>query len=330
MFVRARVGTNPFIEQAFASASVVPLVLEATANRKKLGITPDSIVVHARTSPVLRALSALTISGGLVGGSSGTVTCNPTLGECRLLVQAPTTLTVAATTMSGISLSATVDIDSLPCPSGDPLLDSEEFRLLVDSLWKLGGNQGNAEDRRERTALLIDSAGYLVTRYMNLDANSNPCSTVPAINSMGQFMPPSFLPGVMKIVGSFHTHPFGDGEMTPPNCIPPENANQKMGMGPSPADWGSLYGALDLNRFFESTYGTSLLGSSFRSVVVEPGMIWSMSDPGQWKSHAERRRPHYVPSSIALSTNLDGWKRTEPRDARTCVIPSSLGPTFHR
>lgn len=263
-----------------------------------------------------------------MGGSPGSVTCNVSTKECRLLVQAPAILTVMATTVSGIDLTTTVAVDSIPCPSGDPVIDSWEFRALVDSLWKLGGDQGSASTRQERTALLIDSAGHLVTRYLPPTSLSTPCSTLPAINDLNQFLPPNFIPGVMKVVASFHTHPLSPGDIAPNNCG--SVGGKTAQSGPSAADWHSLYDAVDLNRYYYNyTSGDSLLADGFRSVVIEPERIWLMSEPSQWKIRLGRDGKEYqVPREVKVGTNVQGWDRIPPIDPRSCVERISTKPYF--
>lgn len=326
MYLKAGLVPGARTEQAPARVVVKPLKLVASSRPRALGLMPDSVTVKVSTIPE-RDFNSLGISGGLVGGSPGTVACNASSGECRLQVQAPATLTVTATTTTGVELTTTVSIDTMPCPTGDPLLDSKEFRLAIDSLWKLGGNVGVDSSRRERTALLIDSAGHLVTRYLPL-TSATPCNTPSPIQSVDDFSPPGFLPGVMRIVASFHTHPFLPGDRMPANCK--EVAGMRMGTGPSQADWHSLYDVLNINRNFSGTFGTDLLSDHFRSVVVEPARLWLMKQPENWRTVVgENGKLYDVPQRGQVQPNLSKWDRSLPLDVRSCVSPSTAGPTYH-
>ncbi len=218
MYLRANLNPATVSEQAFAKVVVKPLTLIATPTPRAVGGSLNSVRVLVRTVPE-RALSSITVvaipaamvhrRASLVASAPMSAVCNAAAGECQLRGgRAPTRLIVTATTTQGITLTTTAAVDSLPCPTGDLVLDSKEMRTLIDSIWRIGGNQGNAADRRERTAMLIDSGGVHVIRHYELDTNSTPCTTTWATNDITQFIPPKWVVGVMTIVSVIHTHPF--------------------------------------------------------------------------------------------------------------------------
>ena len=339
MYVRARVGTNPYIEQASASADLLPLRLIATPTPKAVGVTLDSVKVLVRTLPH-RELSSITITinPGLMSlrasgfSNTGSATCSASAGECELSGgQAPSTLTVTATTVDGVTLTTTTVVDQLPCPTGNPVLDSKEMRALVDSIWKLGGDQPtNAANRRERGALLIDSAGVLVAKFIPMDANSSPCTTSWPTTNTNQFIPPNWKPDTMKIVAVLHTHPFKNGERFPSNC-PADLAGQSAGKGPSLPDWDSIWKDKNvLNSNFKNDTGFDLFSPHYQPVVVEPKYLW-LVDPRNnipWSTQTSDGKTYNMVDSVVVGGNLQGWERKTPLTASSCLQKVNLAPSL--
>lgn len=341
MYVRARVGTNPYIEQASASADLLPLRLIATPTPKAVGVTLDSVKVLVRTLPH-RELSSITITfnPGLMSlrasgfSNTGSATCSASAGECELSGgQAPSTLTVTATTVDGVTLTTTTVVDQLPCPTGNPVLDSKEMRALVDSIWKLGGDQPtNAANRRERGALLIDSAGVLVARFIPMDTNSSPCTTTWPTAKPVDFIQPNWQPDTMKIVSVLHTHPFKATDTIPANC-PGNLAGQGVGRGPSYPDWHMVWWEQNvLNSSFKSSYGVDLFAPHYQPVVVEPDHLWLINPRSTrpWKTHAQGSQTLYMTDSVVVGDNLQGWRRSKPLNINGCVTRANTTPTLIR
>ena len=337
MYLRANLHPATIGEQAFAKVVVKPLKLIATPTPRAVGGSLDSVRVRVRTVPE-RAFSSITIvptpavtafrRASLVGSVPMSAVCHAAAAECQLSGGvAPTPLTVTVTTTQGVTMTTTVTVDTLPCPTGNSVLDSREIRTMMDSLWKIGGNTDPAPLRLERTGLLIDSAGYLVTRYLP-PSSASPCKTAGPMSPQERFEPPSFLPDVMKVVASFHTHPFKENELTPSNCE--ELSNQKMGIGPSEIDWGSgVYEAFNGDRYTRSKFNVDLLAPNYRHIVIEPERVWLMSAPASWDFYKDSKgRLHYVPAPGAMRAALSGWNRTAPKTQDFCLAPTNKKPTF--
>jgi len=340
MYLRANLNPATISEQAFAKVVVKPLTLIARPTPEAVGSTLDQVKVYLRTAPAERAFASISISvsaqptalrrSGLMAITSGTASCDASNAECLVSGSAPALLTVTAVTVTGVTLTTSVEVGQLPCPTGDPLLDNQAIRSGMDSLWKTGGTFGVDSARRERTGLLIDSAGSLVMRYLPLNAGSSPCTTRAATHELNDFRPPRFLPGTMKVVATFHTHPFEKDSITPNNC----NAlsGLKVGTGPSPGDWHtSVYQALDLNRFYGSEYGVNLLSPDYRHVVIEQNRIWLMKEPATWNRTKDvNGRTIYVPGKGATVGAVQAWDRTTPTTSQFCVARNTaIKPTFN-
>jgi len=339
MYLRANLHPATIGEQAFAKVVVKPLKLIATSTPRAVGGSLDWVRVLVRTVPE-RAFSSITINSvpgpmalrraHLMSSGAVSAVCDAAAAECQLSGgMAPTSLTVSATTQQGVVVTTTVDVDTLACPTGNSLLDSKEIRTIMDSLWKTGGDAKPAPMRLERTGLLIDSAGILVTRYLD-SASATPCSTPGPMSNQDRFEPPNFLPGVMRVVASFHTHPFRKDSITPSNCG--ALSGRRMGVGPSPADWHSgVYDALDGDRYTRSKFEADLLSPLYRHIVIEPDHVWLMAPPASWSSFpTPSGEVYYVPARGTMKAALSGWERTSPKTKDFCLAPTNKGTTFAR
>jgi hypothetical protein len=344
MYLRATVNPASVAEQAFAKVVVKPLALIATPTPRAVGGSLDSVKVIVRTvphrelssisivvSPGLMALRLSSFSGS--GSGSGTATCDAQAGECDLSGgSAPARLTVTATTVQGVTLTTTVVVDTLPCPTGNPVLDSKEMRALIDSIWKIGGNQGSAPGRRERGALLIDSAGVLVARHLPLDSNSSPCTTTWPTSDRTQFIPPRWIAEQMTIVSVLHTHPFTFGEKLPTNC-PANLAGQRAGYGPSLPDWHNVWSEMNsLNNSYRIDNGRDLFAPYYQPLVIEPEHLW-LIDPRSivpWVKTIYEGDTLQKPDTVIVGNNVQGWKRTKPLSNNSCVSKVNVAPSIVR
>ncbi len=339
MYLRANLNPATIGEQAFAKVVVKPLKLVATPTPRAVGGSLDSVRVLVRTVPE-RALSSITIvampaamvrrRASLVGSAPMSAACNAAAGACQLSGgSAPTPLTVTATTTQGITLTTTINIDSMPCPTGDPALDSKEMRALIDSIWRIGGNHGNAADRRERTAMLIDSGGVLVSRYYDLDSISSPCETTMATSDINQFIPPRWVVGVMTIVSVIHTHPFGLRDKFPSNC-PPRFRGQRAGIGPSYVDWENSWKDMNvLNNMYKNDTNLDLFSPLYKPMIVDPDYLW-LIDPRStipWGTVVSDSVKYTMADTVIVGNNLQGWKRNKPFTNNSCVTKTSDAPT---
>jgi hypothetical protein len=210
-------------------------------------------------------------------------------------------------------------------------LDSKEMRALLDSLWKLGGNQdSNKSARRERGAMLVDSAGVLVVRYIPLDTNTTPCTTTWPTSNLMQFIPPQWLPGTMTIVSVLHTHPWVRNDTFPPNCPAPFPGGT-AGKGPSHEDWNNIRNDKHvLNTNFKNDTGVDLFAPNYQPIVVDPDHLW-LIDPKSsipWVQVPGSTPPKYMVDTVVVGNNLQGWQRAKPLTSNSCSSPVSLPPTF--
>lgn len=311
-------------EQASARVEVTPLALRATVDKPQVGHSGDTVTLTVFTTPKRRDFSSISVVGQR-GGPSGA--CIPSEGTCRIAVTAPDSLIVTATTTQGIPLSTSVFVDSIPCPTGDPTLDLTAVRTMIDSLYKVGGDQGPASQRLERAAAVIDSAGTLIVRYLPSLPGSGPCTTWNAFEQP-ELQFPQIIPGVMTIVAVAHTHPYKPSiDRTPSNC-PKDKRNRIAGNGPSNDDWMNYYTALDRNRFFQSQHpGTSLLSPLFKSLVIDSDRVWTMGPwDGAWKDRGEGKIRRYAPDPVQVGTNIQGYERVKPYSLRSCMSISTEIP----
>ncbi|MBY0490913.1 MAG: hypothetical protein K2R93_13810 [Gemmatimonadaceae bacterium] len=340
MFVKGSLTPGPRVEQAFAKVVVNPLKLIATPMPRAVGSTMDALPVRVRTSPVERDFASISISvsappislrrASLIASVSASSSCDAAAAECVVSGDAPAILTVTAITKTGVTLTTTTEVEQIPCPVGDSLLDSFQIRSTMDSLWKIGGDAPVDSARRERTALLIDSAGTLITRYQSISTLTTPCQTPAATEDIRAFLPPNWVPGVMKIVASFHTHPFKQGQQTPGNCR--ELSYQWMQTGPSASDWHtSVFDAYLQDRYYRETLlYPGLLDANFRHVVIEPDRIWVMKQPTSWRPVITPKGvTNFLPDYGKLKPAVKGWERTTPRNSHFCLSPSSKSPYFN-
>lgn len=321
------------VEQASARVVVTPLTLKAIPDKPQVGTAGDTVTLRISTSPKSRPFTSITVTSQN-GGHSGTCIAGDKI--CRITVNAPDTLLVNAVTTQGIPLSTTVFIDSIPCPTGDATLDLAVTRLLLDSLWRVGGDQPALAQRMERGGIVIDSAGVLVFRVLPITSSSGPCTTENPLITLDilnapHMNPPQWIPGVMTIVAVAHTHPYRPSvDFTPLTNCPPTIAGQRVGEGPSGPDWNNYYNALDLNRAFGSAFPlVPLLSPLFRSLVIDADKVWTQGPwSGAWRADASLP-PNYIPNPVQVGVNVQGFRRARPNTAMMCMARSSQKPTVY-
>ncbi len=314
MFVRARVGTNSFIEQASAETVILPVVLAATAYENPV-VAGDSTTLVVTVTPA-RQLSSLSVSGGGV--------CDANSLRCRVPVPIPLSLSVSATLTTGQTITCSVSIDTLPCPTGNPDVDLASVRGAIDSLWKLGGDQLPDSLRRERVAFVIDSAGVIITRFLPADPAGTPCSTT---SGYPELFATNWTTSTMKVVRQLHTHPINYQQAVPASCTGGRPNVGTAGRGPSAADWNTLYKINDFPHF---------LAPGFRQIVVEKDRVWSMDTVSSVRTvFARRRLPNgtivldtlRVPRNIRQGAKTFGYTRTLPLSPQSCLTLSGARPT---
>jgi hypothetical protein len=139
---------------------------------------------------------------------------------------------VANAVIDGAIETAKDYVEVLGCRTDDLLLDNVVIRDKLKALWDSSYDSANPSNRRERTMVVYDSAGVIITRNIPLDPTATPCK-IPSITF------PNPPPGTL--VADFHTHPFRRGEEVPTSCgYPPGTIYADEGYGGlSAKDWRS-------------------------------------------------------------------------------------------
>lgn len=94
----------------------------------------------------------------------------------------------------------------ITCLTGDALLDTPIMRDLLGVLWAHSHANDRAARRRERGAILFDSAGVLFYRADLDDPSDTPCRSTLTV------------PLGPTPVAAVFTHPFQPGDLLPRNC----------------------------------------------------------------------------------------------------------------
>lgn len=94
----------------------------------------------------------------------------------------------------------------ITCRTGDSLLDTPVMRQLLRVLWEHSHADDWPAERRERGAILFDSAGVLLYRADLDNPRDTPCRSAV-------FVPLGDTP-----VAAVFTHPFKPGDLLPSNC----------------------------------------------------------------------------------------------------------------
>ena len=125
MYVRARVGTNTFVEQANASLVPSELYLTLIALPHTL-LAGDSTTVMALSSPLGRAVTSLSMSAF---GSATLVQCSAT--SCDYRINGSTSFSGSAL-VNGIAKQATLGVSVLePCPTPSPAQPPRSAKLFA-------------------------------------------------------------------------------------------------------------------------------------------------------------------------------------------------------
>lgn len=205
------------------TASPTTAVQPGTSITYTAAATPETIGNPAVLTP-------FSITQWVYADSAGTHGCTSvTATTCTITANTSGTVTVTAV-VNGEQQTRTMSVTVVPCPTGDPILDSAAVRKGLDSLWKLSNpTDPVTANRHERSMNVYDSAGVTVIRIEPFD----PTTDGPCENMLKRDVPP---PGTLK--AQIHTHPAHVSETL--ECKPgfkKRYANQ-FG-GPSPADWAS-------------------------------------------------------------------------------------------
>lgn len=229
MYLKANLNPGPVTEQAFAKVVVKPLQLLAVPTPTSVISTLDSVTVQVRTVPE-RALSSITIAEGSglsalrLGSVSSTFTssCDPGTGICTLAGgSAPVALVVTAVTEQGVTLTTTVEVQQVNCPTGDPVLDNQAVRNLLKQLIRLGLAGG-----REYAGVVVRDRNTGIESFLIDSISSGTCTS----SSFNQSIPAN-----LEALHIAHFHPTATGDTVP--CRKNTIAGTFRGALPSPTDW---------------------------------------------------------------------------------------------
>jgi hypothetical protein len=229
MYLRANLNPATIGEQAFAKVVVKALQLLAVPTPTSVISTLDSVTVQVRTVPE-RALSSITIAEGSglsalrLGSVSSTFTssCDPGTGICTLAGgSAPVALVVTAVTEQGVTLTTTVEVQQINCPTGDPVLDNQAVRNLLKQLVRLGLAGG-----REYAGVVVRDRNTGIESFLIDSISSGTCTS----SSFNQSIPAN-----LEALHIAHYHPTATGDTVP--CRKNTIAGTFRGALPSPTDW---------------------------------------------------------------------------------------------
>lgn len=106
--------------------------------------------------------------------------------------------------------------DTCP-PTGDPYLDSIGTRTALSRAWRdTYADSTPTSVRKERGGFILqDTLTGSITAATGYDTTATPCVNSPR--------PPNPIPANSRVVASFHTHPFRNGDLLPTSCNKPND-----------------------------------------------------------------------------------------------------------
>ena len=261
-------------------------------------------IAAARLAP--SAPASTRRAGQQFGSSAGAMSPNVCLdggpiNPCVLTVYASGTMTVTAKVNgSEQSGTASVSVDSVPCPTNDSLmlLDDPVVRSAMTTAWDSSHVDEDPARRVERKVFVYDSAGSIITHLAPVTENDTPCSSYaqdPAPAPSGQ------------LIAIVHTHPFRLGDRLPPVCLP---ANAPPGSvayygktygGPSSSDWQQQaalhpvpFVILDRDNIYRSFPLDPQTDFEIVPVPYNPSEAHYQPKRNAWKAHVQqyKRREH--------------------------------------
>jgi len=264
MFVRARVNTSPWrVEQASVRVDPLPIRLVARINRRFVG-GGDTVTVTLSSEPAGKVITSPHLAGGTASLSTATCTSSPS--ACRAAVQGSGSIVVHAL-VSGLPRTASAQVDTIPCATGDSTLDNPVMRDMLRNLERIGNK--TSPPKEMAGYIFRDSLG--IERWVIDSLNpANDCSTSGFRSNL--------LPSGQVLVSGAHLHP---GAPKDPVLCPP--AGRRYAAGPlrglpSPADWhiSEQHGVpvVVIDRQSLARYGASTLSDSVRVRQLDGRLTW--------------------------------------------------------
>jgi hypothetical protein len=205
LIVRARVvpwGQLNRIETAHARVNAPASRFIVDVDRRYVG-TGDSVRFTLRSDPVRPITQPVWTTIGAPGGvaMSG---CQPGNTFCQWRVLAMTRKRVDAL-VNGVAVSAEAEVGTVPCPTGDPLLDDPEVRQgLSQELALSGVGSLPPEERKERAGWIYRRSDRSRFVLNTVDPTANACRV--------RFSAPPTIFGATP-EALYHTHVTAQGEM---------------------------------------------------------------------------------------------------------------------
>ena len=176
----------------------------------------------------------------------------------------------------------------MSCPTGNPLLDQQATRTLLDSLYKLAGGDSVPSKKLERGGYLYeDSTGTMKYVVLPPDPADNACKTQ---SSLSQPYPGTIIAGV-------HIHPFKHYDVTD-ICHPPDPSKTNHYNGNSCV-----------------TFSCSDLDSRLIAEIIEYGAAYEGMIVMDKEKIAFAR-----PGTTSTNVKKSGWKQQWKRQQSSCQI----------
>lgn len=218
--------------------------------------------------------------------------CAPGVNPCETTLASSGIMTVR-TQESGEAVQEDqerVTVDSVPCPTGDSILDIQAIRDSLRALFLRSDplNPDGAQ-RREQTAFVLRRNGDYRWVSNETHASATPCTT---INSISYSLSDT-------LVAVAHSHPFDDDELLPAiaTCYFDGFRRRRASPWPSPADRESL-SWLNLNTAALYLRTTEIVG-----LIIDPRRVI-------------RYRPHSSERNDDGRTVAYEWNPEDPQGCR--------------
>jgi hypothetical protein len=278
------VQCRTFSGEQTASVRVLPAGLQLRASKRFVGVNEnvaftadaDPVKIEGVTVPVHVTGWQWSASGGGAGATGQCAPGNP----CTRSIKESGTMQVTAI-VQGVQRTASVDVQVVPCPTGDTIADNPVWRSGLAAAWAESNAEAAPADRKERGVYLFDSAGTYQARL------SPPDSTDTACQNANLQPTPS---GWRRVAGG-HTHPFRIGDSTANSCKGPDDPPDALGtrriyVGISPADMLRAHTESIPQYVVDKTSIYRVLPHPVRAVETPKGYAYEFSSG--WRSKIQR------------------------------------------
>lgn len=252
--------------------------------------------------------------------------CAPGVDVCSHEVTESGTVEVIAT-VNGVQLTASVRVDVIPCPTGDPILDSPQFRKLLKLIWdSTFADDPDVAKRRERMGVL-----YRDTVTNTYSFQLLPLSPIDSLNGPCQVTGTPQTPSNSVKAAIAHSHGFEPGERFGGNCPKDKNGNY-LAYGSAPgtglasgADWLESNKQHVPSYIIDKTQIIRIMGDSgdVQPILDREGRLqgWKAN---KWKD-ATKRTPRSPECDFLMAIALIGRPASDPDMLRQVLYPMRYG-----